>query len=130
MSALGEQLRDDGRVVEIDVAVGQVLDALVALTRDDDDVARASLRQRLADRLAAVEHDRRVSRVGAGHDLVRDGLRSFVFVQKADGTFDRRRIELGRADDRFVEIKSGLTSGEMIATSGVPQIQTAYAAVR
>lgn len=62
--------------------------------------------------------------------VVRDGLRSFVFVQKADGTFDRRRIELGRADDRFVEIKSGLTSGEMIATSGVPQIQTAYAAVR
>lgn len=62
--------------------------------------------------------------------VVRDGLRSFVFVQKSDGTFDRRRIELGRADDRFVEIKSGLTSGEMIATSGVPQIQTAYAAVR
>ena len=62
--------------------------------------------------------------------VVRDGLRSFVFVQKADGTFDRRRVELGRADDRFVEIKSGLTSGEMIATSGVPQIQTAYAAVR
>ncbi len=62
--------------------------------------------------------------------VVRDGLRSFVFVQKADGTFDRRRIELGRADDRFVEIKIGLTAGEMIATSGVPQIQTAYAAVR
>lgn len=62
--------------------------------------------------------------------VVRDGLRSFVFVQKTDGTFDRRRVELGRADDRFVEIKSGLTSGETIATSGVPQIQTAYAAVR
>ncbi|MBC7818029.1 MAG: efflux RND transporter periplasmic adaptor subunit [Planctomycetaceae bacterium] len=62
--------------------------------------------------------------------VVRDGLRSFVFVQKADGTFDRRRVELGRADDRFVEIKSGLTRGEMIAISGVPQIQTAYAAVR
>ena len=62
--------------------------------------------------------------------VVRDGLRSFVFVKKSDGTFDRRRIELGRADDRFVEIKNGLTSGEMIATSGVPQIQTAFAAVR
>ena len=62
--------------------------------------------------------------------IVRDGLRSFVFVQKADGTFDRRRVELGRADDRFVEIKSGLTHGEQIATSGVPQIQTAFAAVR
>ncbi|MFO1045823.1 MAG: efflux RND transporter periplasmic adaptor subunit [Planctomycetaceae bacterium] len=62
--------------------------------------------------------------------VVRDGLRSFVFVQKTDGTFDRRRIELGRADDRLVEVKSGLRRGESVATGGVPQIQTAFAAVR
>ena len=62
--------------------------------------------------------------------VVRDGLRSFVFVQKTDGTFERRRIELGRADDRLVEVKSGVTRGEAVATSGVPQIQTAFAAVR
>lgn len=62
--------------------------------------------------------------------VVRDGLRSFLFVQKTDGTFDRRRVELGRADDRFIEITSGLTHGENIATSGVPQLQTAYAALR
>ncbi len=62
--------------------------------------------------------------------VVRDGLRSFVFVQRAEGTFERRRVELGRIDDRFVEIKSGLTRDESIATSGVPHIQTAYAAVR
>jgi membrane fusion protein, heavy metal efflux system len=62
--------------------------------------------------------------------VVRDGLRSFVFVQKADGIFDRRRVDLGRADDRFLEITSGLAAGERIATSGVPQLQTAYAALR
>ena len=62
--------------------------------------------------------------------VIRDGLRSFVFVRKADGTFDRRRIEVGRADDRFVEVKTGLTRGESVATSGVSQIQTAFAAVR
>ncbi len=62
--------------------------------------------------------------------VVRDGLRSFVFVQKTDGTFDRQRIELGRADDRFVEVVSGLTRGELVATSGVTQIQTAYSALR
>lgn len=62
--------------------------------------------------------------------VVRDGLRSFVFVQKSDGTFDRRRVELGRADDRFLEITSGLTHGERIATSGVPQLQMAFAAIR
>lgn len=62
--------------------------------------------------------------------VVRDGLRSFAFVQKADGTFDRRRIETGRADDRLVEVRSGLQRGETVATGGVTQIQTAYAAVR
>ena len=62
--------------------------------------------------------------------IVRDGLRSFAFVQKADGPFDRRRIELGRADDRLVEVKSGLVRGETVATGGVTQIQTAYAAIR
>ncbi len=62
--------------------------------------------------------------------VVRDGLRSFVFVQKADGTFDRRRVDLGRGDDRYLEITSGLAAGERIATSGVPQLQTAYAALR
>jgi RND family efflux transporter MFP subunit len=62
--------------------------------------------------------------------VVRDGLRSFVFVRKSDGTFDRRRVEVGRADDRFLEITSGLTRGESVATSGVTQIQTAYSALR
>ena len=62
--------------------------------------------------------------------VVRDGLRNFVFVQKSDGTFDRRRVEVGRADDRFLEIKSGLSRGESVATSGVSQIQTAYSALR
>lgn len=62
--------------------------------------------------------------------LVHDGLRSFVFVQKPDGAFERRRVEVGRSDDRFVEIQSGLVRDEMIASSGVSQLQTAYSAVR
>lgn len=62
--------------------------------------------------------------------VVRDGLRNFLFVQKEDGTFERRRVELGRSDDRFVEIKSGVTSGESVATGGVPQLQTAFAGLR
>jgi RND family efflux transporter MFP subunit len=62
--------------------------------------------------------------------VVRDGLRSFVFVEKPDGTFERRRVEGGRADDRFVEVKSGLTRGESVAIGGVPQLQTAYSSLR
>ncbi len=62
--------------------------------------------------------------------VVSDGLRNFLFVQKADGVFERRRVGLGRADDRFVEVTGGLARGEKVATAGVPQIQTSYAAVR
>jgi RND family efflux transporter MFP subunit len=62
--------------------------------------------------------------------VMRDGLRSFVFLQKPDGAFERRPIELGRSDDRFVEIAGGLKQGDRVATRGVQQLQTAYAAVR
>lgn len=62
--------------------------------------------------------------------VVQDGLRNYVFVRKPDGTFERRRVEVGRADDRLVEIRGGLSVGESIATRGVSQLQTAYAAVR
>ncbi len=67
--------------------------------------------------------------VGRGA-IVQDRLQSYVFVRKSDGTFDRRRVTLGRADDRVVEIVSGVTRGETVATGGVPQLQTAYASVR
>lgn len=62
--------------------------------------------------------------------VVRDGLRSFVFVQKDDGSFDRRRVYLGRADDRFIEVKNGLVRGESVATGGVAELQTAFASLR
>jgi cobalt-zinc-cadmium efflux system membrane fusion protein len=62
--------------------------------------------------------------------VVHDGLRNLIFVQKDDGTFERRRVELGRSDDRFIEIRRGLVAGENIATSGVSQLQTAFAGLR
>ncbi|MEX2286231.1 MAG: efflux RND transporter periplasmic adaptor subunit [Planctomycetaceae bacterium] len=62
--------------------------------------------------------------------VVRDGLQNYVFVKNSDGTFDRRRIEVGRADDRFIEVASGLFRDELVATNGVSQLQTAFAAVR
>lgn len=62
--------------------------------------------------------------------VVKDGLRSFVFIQKPDGSFDRRLVRTGRADDRFVEVTDGLTVDERIAVGGVSQLQTAFAALR
>ena len=62
--------------------------------------------------------------------LVQDGLRSFVFVRKPDETFERRLVETGRADDRYVEITRGLEVGEPIAVRGTTELQTAYASLR
>jgi multidrug efflux pump subunit AcrA (membrane-fusion protein) len=62
--------------------------------------------------------------------LVQDGLLSYVFVRKPDETFERRLVETGRADDRYVEITRGLGVGEPIAIRGTAELQTAYASLR
>lgn len=62
--------------------------------------------------------------------LVREGGQSFVFVAKRDGTFERRRVQVGGRSDLNVEVVSGLTAGETIAAGGVESLRTAYAAVR
>ncbi|MEX0744393.1 MAG: efflux RND transporter periplasmic adaptor subunit, partial [Phycisphaeraceae bacterium] len=62
--------------------------------------------------------------------VVREGTRAFVFVQKRDGTFQRRRVQPGRRDDRYQEIVAGLSGGEVIAVRAAAQLQTAYASLR
>ncbi len=62
--------------------------------------------------------------------IATDGTASFVFVRMHDGTFDRRAIETGPADDRFVTITRGLTEGEPIAVAGVNDLMTAFASLR
>jgi cobalt-zinc-cadmium efflux system membrane fusion protein len=41
-----------------------------------------------------------------------------VFVQKPDGLFEARKIEIGLKNEQFWEIAAGLERGEMVATSG------------
>ncbi|HUY90542.1 MAG TPA: efflux RND transporter periplasmic adaptor subunit [Pirellulales bacterium] len=62
--------------------------------------------------------------------VVRESIRSYVFVQHEDGRFERRLVRTGLADDRFVQVVSGLKPGEMIAVRGAADLQTAYASVR
>lgn len=61
--------------------------------------------------------------------VVRDGTRTFVFVRAGD-TFDRREVTLGRTDDRFAEVKAGLTAGEPVAVTAADELNTAWASVR
>lgn len=62
--------------------------------------------------------------------LVRQGTRAYVFVRRPDGIFERRAVETGRADDRYVEITAGLATDEPIAVSGTADLQTAFASLR
>jgi len=62
--------------------------------------------------------------------IVREGMRSYVFVQVEKSVFERRYVQTGRADDRFVEIVSGVDPGDMVAIRGVSELQTGYAALK
>ena len=62
--------------------------------------------------------------------IVREGIRAYVFVRGQGGTFERRAVETGRADDRLVEITHGLQVGEPVAIRGALDLQTAYATLR
>ena len=45
--------------------------------------------------------------------------RNVVFVEAADQSFEVRHVEIGEADDDWVEARSGLKEGELIAVTGV-----------
>ncbi len=62
--------------------------------------------------------------------LVSEGSRAYAFVRLPDGAFDRLPVELGRADDRFVEVTRGLNSGDPVAVRGTAELQTAYAGIK
>jgi RND family efflux transporter MFP subunit len=59
-----------------------------------------------------------------------DGGAAFVFVKRPDEVFDRRAVELGAADDRYVTITRGLNAGEVVAVGGVAELMTGYASLR
>lgn len=61
--------------------------------------------------------------------VYREGAAAFVFVRQGD-TFDRRGVDLGRGDDRFVEVVSGLKEGEAVAVTAADELNTAWASVR
>ncbi|MDX1927060.1 MAG: hypothetical protein SFV81_11110, partial [Pirellulaceae bacterium] len=62
--------------------------------------------------------------------IVREGMRSYVFVEGADKIFERRFVVTGRANDSQIEIVNGLTSGESIVVSGAAELQSGYAALK
>jgi membrane fusion protein, heavy metal efflux system len=62
--------------------------------------------------------------------IVRDGTLVWVFVQRADGRFERRALRTGKSDGRQIEVLSGLQAGEQVAVWGAGDLQSAYASLR
>ncbi|MDX1962013.1 MAG: efflux RND transporter periplasmic adaptor subunit [Pirellulales bacterium] len=62
--------------------------------------------------------------------LVREGARSFVFVQGANGGLERRAVTTGRYDDQRIEIRSGIQPQERIVVHGTAELQTTYSLIR
>ncbi len=62
--------------------------------------------------------------------IVHEGLHSYVFVEGADKTFERRFVVTGRSNDLQIGIVNGLSFGESIAVSGAAALQSGYAALK
>ena len=62
--------------------------------------------------------------------VVRDGSRAFVFVRSSSGIFERRTVDVGRSDDRWIEIRRGVEPGEAVAHRGAAELRTALASRR
>jgi membrane fusion protein, heavy metal efflux system len=62
--------------------------------------------------------------------IVQEGLRSYVFVERADRVFERRFVLTGRSNDLQIGIVDGLSSGESIAVNGASALQSGYAALK
>ena len=87
------------------------------------------LRQNQMARLSLVVEPRPATLAVPLGAVVRDGTRTFVFTRSGE-TFERREVVLGRRDDRYAEVKSGLKIGEPIAVTAAEELNTAWASVR
>ena len=46
-----------------------------------------------------------------------------VFVVKADNTLEKRKVQTGIEDNKFIEILGGLSAGEVVVTSGMKGLE-------
>jgi cobalt-zinc-cadmium efflux system membrane fusion protein len=56
--------------------------------------------------------------------LIKDGKRRVVYVEKSDGQFEARDVEIGRNRDGQVIILKGLSAGEKVVTRGALLLDT------
>src|SRR5205823_3489836 len=62
--------------------------------------------------------------------VVWEGTQAYVFVEEPRGTFERRSVRTGAADDRWVVIQEGIEAGERVAVRGALELRTARASLK
>lgn len=119
----------EGTIVRSQQTLGETSRTLAAWIELGDSAA-GSLPHNLLARVTLVTASYAVPLAVPISATYREGSRAFVFVQKPDGSLERRLVTTGRADDRYVEITGGLRRGDPVAVRGVSELRAGYAAVR
>ncbi len=119
----------EGKIVKSTRMLGEENRTLIVWIELPNDEPQR-LQRNLLTQIAAFVGESQTALAVPRSAIVREGTLSFVFVQREGGLLERRNVELGRADDRFVTIQAGLAIGEQVAVQGTPEIQTTFASVR
>jgi len=106
------------------------VDRTVPLWVELDSPAGLELQQNMLARVTVVRGTGKATLAVPRSAIVRQGGRSYVFIRGANGAYERRAIETGRADDLHVEVLAGLVVDEPIVVRGAAALQTAFASVR
>lgn len=118
-----------GKVVRSSRTVGADTRSVAVWVELDGELPGGLLNNQLAT-IAVVLASRPSAVVVPLSAVVSDGSAAFVFVRRPDGVFDRRAVELGPSDDRFVTVVRGLSDGEPVAVAGAGELMTAHASLR
>lgn len=102
-------------------AVGVMLDTAVRRAPvyiDLGEEHRAGLKPGMFARANISASDVEGITIPVGAVLVKDGDRSIVYVEREDGAFERREVNVGHNFEETVEIVSGLQLGDRVAIKG------------
>ncbi|HTD90410.1 MAG TPA: efflux transporter periplasmic adaptor subunit, partial [Burkholderiales bacterium] len=56
--------------------------------------------------------------------LIKNGTRRTIYIEKSDGTFEAREVQIGRNRDGRVVILKGVVAGERVVTRGALLLDT------
>lgn len=136
---IGQSVRVRFVAAPDEIAEGTVVRSGQAISSDDRTLAiwvelrRSSslaLRHRMMARLEILTGKHSDGLAIPRTAIVREGLRSYVFVERENQTFERRYVVTGPSDDLRVTVLQGLEPGETVATRGAQQLQSGYAALK